>query len=88
MPRRKAGTVTAPVEVTLQYMIPLYVVVRDYGNGMRITKVVVDDDADLEDSEAFDPSGRPLSEDDPLVISARDLVELGPAAWPAWEFGW
>ena len=88
MPRQKAGTITAPVEVTLQYMIPLYVVVRDDGSGMGIAKVIVDDEADLENSEAFDPSGRPLSEHDPLVISARDLVELGPAAWPAWEFGW
>ena len=79
-----------PTEVHLAYMVPVYVVVRNGGDGPRITKVVVDDEADLNRGEAYDANGEPLLHDDPAVIEAKTLVEIHPsqADWPAWEFGW
>jgi hypothetical protein len=45
MPRQKAKTVKYPTEVTIEYLIPLYIVVRNDGDGARIAKMVVDDEA-------------------------------------------
>jgi hypothetical protein len=47
MPRQKASMIASPTEVTIQHLIPLYVVIRNDGDGPRITKVIVDDEADL-----------------------------------------
>jgi hypothetical protein len=71
-------------------MVPVYVVVCNDGDGPQITKVVVDDEADLNRGEAFDANGEPLPHDDPSVIEAKTLVEIHPgqADWPAREFGW
>jgi len=91
MPRQKAKLVTAPI----QYLIPLYVVVRNEGDGEgpRITKVVVDDEADLSSPSAYEgaytPEGDRLEPFDAVVGEARYLIECdGSAEWPAWEFGW
>ena len=79
-----------PTEVHLAYMVPVYVVVCNDGDGPRITKVVVDDEADLNRGEACDANGEKLPHDDPVVVEAKTLVEIHPsqADWPAWEFGW
>ncbi len=77
-------------EVTIEYMIPLYVVVRrDEEGGLHIAKVVVYDEATLENGKGYTPDGTPLPDDDPLVVEARQLIERDPTAiWPGWEFGW
>jgi hypothetical protein len=79
-----------PTEVHLTYRVPVCVVVRNDSNGPRITRVVVDDEADLNCGEAYTCRGEPLPYDAPVVIEAKRLVELHPgdADWPAWEFGW
>jgi hypothetical protein len=33
MPRQKAGMIVSPTEVTIQHLIPLYVVVHNEGDG-------------------------------------------------------
>ncbi len=77
-------------EVTIQYMVPLYVVVRhDDERGLHIAKVVVDDEATLADGEGYTPDGAPMPDADPRVIEAKKLIEDDPSAtWPGWEFGW
>jgi hypothetical protein len=77
-------------EVTIEYMIPLFVVVRrDEARGLHIAKVVVYDEATLENGEGYTPDGAALPDDDPLVVEARQLIEGDASAiWPGWEFGW
>ena len=88
MPRRKAE----PTEVTIEYLV--YIVVsRDeeiYGDSdLHIAKVVVDDEAELENGRGFSPDGQALSRDDPKAVAAMELIEADKSAeWPAWEFGW
>ena len=90
MPRRKAE----PTEVTIEYLIPVYIVVRRdqelYGDSdLHIAKVIVDDEAELANGKGFSPDGRPLNRDDPEVAVAVELIETDKSAeWPAWEFGW
>jgi hypothetical protein len=77
-------------EVTIEYVIPLFVMVRrDEKRGLHIAKVVVYDEATLENGKGYTPDGAPLPPDDPLVVEARQLIEHDPSAiWPGWEFGW
>ena len=90
MPRRKAE----PTEVTIEYLLPVYIVVRRdeeiYGDSdLHIAKVVVDDEAELENGRGFSPDGQALSRDDPKAVAAMELIEADKSAeWPAWEFGW
>ena len=90
MPRRKAE----PSEVTIEYSIPLYVVVRRdeelYGDSnLHIARVVVDDEAELSDGKGFTSDGTPLNSDDAEVAAAMELIETDRSVeWPAWEFGW
>ena len=90
MPRRKAE----PTELTIEYLLPVYIVVRRdeelYGDSdLHIAKVVVDDEAELEDGRGFSSNGDPLNRDDPEVAAAVELIETDKSAeWPAWEFGW
>ena len=58
MPRQKA-TVRYPTEVTIEYLIPLYIVVRNEGDGARITKVVVDDEVELSAPSAYEGAYTP-----------------------------
>jgi hypothetical protein len=44
------------IEVTIEYLIPLYI--RNEGDGPRIAKVIVDDEADLSAPSATAPSAR------------------------------
>jgi hypothetical protein len=93
MPRQKAKPVDYPTEVTIAYLIPLYVVVRNDGDGAQIAKVVVDDEADLSASSAYEgaytPEGDRLEPFNAVTGEARRLIECdGSAEWPAWEFGW
>jgi hypothetical protein len=77
-------------EVTMQYLVPLFIVVhRNEQHGLHIAKVVVYDEATLENGEGYTPDGTPLPDDDPLVVEARCLIERDATAiWPGWEFGW
>ena len=90
MPRRKVE----PTEVTIEYLLPVYIVVRRdeelYGDSdLHIAKVVDDDEAELKEGSGFSPDGRPLSRDDPDVAAAKELIEADKSVeWPAWEFGW
>ena len=90
MPQRKAE----PTEITIEYLLPVYIVVRRdeelYGDSdLHIAKVVVDDEAELEDGRGFSSNGDPLNRDDPEVAAAVELIETDKSAeWPAWEFGW
>ena len=90
MPRRKVE----PTEVTIEYLLPVYIVVRRdeeiYGDSdLLIAKVVVDDEAELANGKGFSPEGHPLSPDDPNVVAGIELIEANKSAeWPAWEFGW
>jgi len=59
MPPRKVE----PTEVTIEYLLSVYIVVRRdeelYGDSdLHIAKVVVDDEAELEDGRGFSPDGR------------------------------
>ena len=86
--------IASPTEVTIQHLIPLYVVVRNEGDdGLRIAKVVIDDEADLSAPPAYQaaytPDGDRLDDFNAVVGDARHLIERdGSADWPAWEFGW
>lgn len=87
MPRCKPE----PTEVTIQYLIPIYVVVRNEGDGEgpQIVKIVVDDKAEFKDGKGYTPNGDPLPAADPIVDEARRLIETDRSAvWPGWEFGW
>jgi hypothetical protein len=81
-------------EVTIEYLLPVYIVVRRdeeiYGdNDLHIDKVVVDDEAKLQDGKGFTSDGQPLPSNDPEVVAAIELIEGDKSAeWPAWEFGW
>ena len=78
-------------EVTIEYLVPVYVVVRNEGDGEgpQIVKVVVNDETEFADGKGYTPNGEPLPVDDPVVIEARELIERDPSAiWPGWEFGW
>jgi hypothetical protein len=84
-------------EVVLTYLIPVYVVVRNDGDGKgpRVDKVVVDDEAsfDLGNRKcARVDSGRLLPMGDPAVVEAIGVVEKPrpqfEVEWPAWGFGW
>ena len=93
MPRQKAKIVKHPTEVTIEYLIPLYIVVRNDGDGARITKIIVDEEADLSAPAAYQgaytPEGDRLEPFDAVVGEARHLIECDSSAeWPAWEFGW
>ena len=93
MPRQKAKPVDYPTEVTIEYLIPLYIVVRNEGDGPRIAKVIVDDEADLSapsaNEGAYTPEGDRLEPFNAVVGEARQLIECdGSAEWPGWEFGW
>ena len=93
MPRQKAKTVRYPTEATIEYLIPLYIVVRNDGDGAQITKVVVDDEADLSAPSAYEgaytPEGDKLDDFNTVVGEARHLIECdGSTEWPGWEFGW
>lgn len=85
---------TLPTEVTIEYRVPLFVIVTRnkeiYGDDdLHVHKVVVYDEAELADGKGYDPEGTPLADDDPLVIEARQLIERDRSTeWPAWEFGW
>jgi hypothetical protein len=72
------------IEVTIQYMIRLFVALRrEKKNGLHIAKVVVYDEATLDNGEGFTPDGDPLRDDDPLVVAARQLIERDASAiWP------
>src|SRR5438477_452560 len=61
-----------------------------YGDSdLHIAKVVVDDEAELENGRGFSPDGQALSRDDPKAVAAMELIEADKSAeWPAWEFGW
>ena len=90
MSRRKVE----PTEVTIEYLLPVYIVVRRdeelYGDSdLHIAKVVVDDEAELENGRGFSSDGQPLSRDDPKAVAAMELIEGDKSAgWPGWEFGW
>jgi hypothetical protein len=81
-------------EVTIEYLLPVYIVVRRdeeiYGdNDLHIDKVVVDDEAKLQDGNGFTSDGQPLPSNYPDVVAAIELIEGDKSAeWPAWEFGW
>jgi hypothetical protein len=86
MPRQKARIVTSPTEVTIQYLIPLYVVVRNEGDGEgpQIAKVVIDDEADLSAPSAYEGAytseGDRLGPLDAVVGEARHLIECDGSA--------
>jgi hypothetical protein len=90
MPRQEAKIIKHPTEITIEYLIPLYITVRNDGDGPRITKVVVDGEADLSVPSAYEgaytPEGDRLDDFNSVVGEARHLIECdSPAEWPAWE---
>jgi hypothetical protein len=87
-------------EVVLTYHLPVYVVVRNDGDGQGayVTKVVVDDEASFDMHSrkcARNDSGRLLPLGDRAVVEAIALIEPThpdhpdeEREWPGWEFGW
>jgi hypothetical protein len=60
--------------------------------GPRITKVIVDDEADLSAPSAYEgaypPEGDKLDDFNAVAGEARHPIKSdGSADWPAWEFG-
>src|SRR5260370_42054607 len=87
---RKAGNTrekSMPTEVTIEYRIPIYIVVRRdeeiYGdNDLHIDKVVVDDEAKLQDGKGFTSDGQPLPTNDLEVVAAIELIEGAKSPHP------
>lgn len=80
-------------ERVLEYSVPLFVVVRDDGEGKyHVAKVVVYDEATLSDPKVFNGDGQPVPAH--IVRRSKRLAEImaevtsGTEEFPSWEFGW
>lgn len=68
-------------QVTVKFMVPVYVVVEfNPTGGGWIDKVVVDDEASLDDGEIVEGNKR-------RAAAAQKVIDHS-MNWPAWEFGW